>query len=688
MGDQKQYVVAPALGGASRQALTDMNTCIVVDGFPKARADIVPKLYKITSQLFQKLGVGPKFWEMPIDEMAGGQGLGYAFLEYPTREEADNAVATLHDKPFDKEHRLKANVWADFDTYMEAPDEYEQPTTEEISSSMTAIDNPYAWLGDPTGREQYLVKSGAEYNVQVHWHDPHMTSKRETILAAANAPKEWTVLDRSRHRVQKDFPCWSPQGTYIVSMEASGVRLWAASNDTWQTVVRFDHPKITKFHFSPRERYCYTACNLKCCLWDVRLGKLLKTFSLGPEDKQWPLFQWSSDETLFTQQKRAKDPKEKDGPERENIIVWSTATLTERRIPFDKDDTVQLRWSPASPYLVYSVMAASADKPVKIFVDQFAADGTSKEAALRTVYGVLGTQILWQPKGNYCSCVMQQGVTKPDKIDLFRVSGGKDIGIEQLEVTGEVQSVTWDPSALYGARFCVVSTMKKGVKKTQNQITFYHATAGNIRTIKVLTDKTATCVQWASSSTHAVAKDDRGVLEFLAIESDNVSVLQVQEHPGSHTGEWDPSGRYFVTSISVQKTEIDNGYRIYNFLGQLVFYQDLEKFSHLAWRPRPPTPLTTQECQQILKTLGKRMAKYEQEENERRARDLEETRRMEEEVAAKFAAAINDIRRARAADTKKRNEIRAEQLLAAGIAPYTESKRTREVVISSRDEFL
>eukprot|EP00759_Apiculatamorpha_spiralis_P003605 PhF_6_TR11696/c0_g1_i1/m.18990/K03253/EIF3B; translation initiation factor 3 subunit B len=687
-GDQKQFVTQTSTV-SSKELLNDMTMCIVVDGLPKIAGTVVPKLLKAVNNLFTQKGVPPKNMELVTDEI--GSSVGYAFLEYATREEAENAIAVLNELPFDKAHRMKANSWGDFDTYLSAPDEYVEPKME-ASSAGLALDNPCDWLRDPTGREQYLVKSGTNYDVSVFWNDPHLSMKRQVVLAAADAPSEWTVLDKQRHRVQKDFPTWSPLGTYILSMEASGVRLWAMREGKWTSLIRFDHSKISKFEMSPKERYALTACTTKCCLWDVRFGKLLKTFAIGVDDKHWPLFYWNHNETLLANQRKdvvylmstanlvpiaIKDDLKKD----EKVVdpkAVPTAAAAEVSLPI-----VNFAWAPSLPILIRTSVPAAAGGAAKINVFEVTDEQNLKELSLRSVYNISDIDIAWQPKGLpdrlYCACLMRATGTKPDKIDLFKL-GGKEVGIEQIEVTGNILSVAWDPSGLFGARFAVVSTAQKNAKRALNHINFYYASQGVCRVIKTLTDRTATQVLWSPSGTHVVARDERGALDFYLIEANNVTHLQSQEHVNHHNAAWDPSGRYFVTSTTVHKTEIDPGFRMYNFLGQLVFFSDVEKFSHLSWRPRPPTTLTSREQQDILKSLPKRIAKYEEDERQRRESDNRAAREAEESALSEFNDRLAAIRKAKAKDTEKRKNARA-KLLGDG---YYAPECSKEIVIHKR----
>lgn len=75
---------------------------------------------------------------------------------------------------------------------------------------------------------------------------------------------------------------------------------------------------------------------------------------------------------------------------------------------------------------------------------------------------------------------------------------------------------------------------------------------------------------------------------------------------------------------------MENGYHIYDFKGEALREEPIEKFKQLAWRPRPPTLLTKEEQKQIRKNLREYSRVFEQEDMDRGAsadREVVEARR-------------------------------------------------------------
>ena len=80
---------------------------------------------------------------------------------------------------------------------------------------------------------------------------------------------------------------------------------------------------------------------------------------------------------------------------------------------------------------------------------------------------------------------------------------------------------------------------------------------------------------------------------------------------------------------------MENGYHIYDFKGEALREEPVEKFKQFQWRPRPATLLTKEEQKQVRKNLREYSRVFEQEDADRGASaDLavvEARRRMLEE---------------------------------------------------------
>jgi translation initiation factor 3 subunit B len=62
---------------------------------------------------------------------------------------------------------------------------------------------------------------------------------------------------------------------------------------------------------------------------------------------------------------------------------------------------------------------------------------------------------------------------------------------------------------------------------------------------------------------------------------------------------------------------MENGYHLYDFKGDQLREEPVEKLKQLLWRPRPPTLLTKEEQKTIRKNLREYSRVFEQEDAER-----------------------------------------------------------------------
>ncbi len=62
---------------------------------------------------------------------------------------------------------------------------------------------------------------------------------------------------------------------------------------------------------------------------------------------------------------------------------------------------------------------------------------------------------------------------------------------------------------------------------------------------------------------------------------------------------------------------MENGYHLYDFKGEQLREEAIEKFKQWQWRPRPPTLLSKDEQKTIRKNLREYSRVFEQEDAER-----------------------------------------------------------------------
>lgn len=106
---------------------------------------------------------------------------------------------------------------------------------------------------------------------------------------------------------------------------------------------------------------------------------------------------------------------------------------------------------------------------------------------------------------------------------------------------------------------------------------------------------------------------------------------------------------------------MENGYHLYDFKGEQLREEPVEKFKQWLWRPRPPTLLSKEEQKQIRKNLREYSKVFEQEDTDRYASaDLavvEHRRRLLDEWMAWRANVDEDLEEEREARGLPRDPI-------------------------------
>ena len=112
---------------------------------------------------------------------------------------------------------------------------------------------------------------------------------------------------------------------------------------------------------------------------------------------------------------------------------------------------------------------------------------------------------------------------------------------------------------------------------------------------------------------------------------------------------------------------MENGYHLYDFKGELLREEHLEKFKQLSWRPRPPTLLSREEQKTIRKNLREYSKDFEEqdriEEDKEKGAIVEERRRILSEWLAwreKEEEEVKDERREMGFEEEEEEEEKAD----------------------------
>ncbi|KAL8851772.1 MAG: hypothetical protein Q9221_003382 [Calogaya cf. arnoldii] len=642
-----------------------LDAFVIIDGLPKVPQGSKEKLVKF---LLKKLNTVGKTKEDAIFMPLGQNDIteGYAFVEYATPQQAVEATKKLHGTPLDKRHTLAANKLTDIDRYGRegrVNDEYEAPHQEPF----TEREHLRWWLGDPNGRDQFVMYRGE--SVGVFWNKKK--DSPENIIDR----NSWTEM----------FVQWSPLGTYLATMHARGVQLWGGPS--WQRVHRIPHPVCNLIDFSPGEKYMTTWSfkpievaeddpvlsmeedGKNYIIWDIATGKPLRSFQThdlpGPTEDEngqpvkkkipWPAFKWSADEKYVA---RMLDGQSISVYELPKMVLLDKASI---KIESVRD----FEWAPASPQrdgiksyeqLFCFWTPEIGSNPAKVGLMSI----PSKEIVrTRNLFSVTDAKLHWQSQAAYV-CVKVDRHSKSKKslatnLEIFRVRE-KGVPVEVVDsIKDTVINFAWEPK---GDRFVLITAAEAPLIPTavppKTSVSFFcpektkGATVGNFKHIRTIDRKNSNTIYWSPKGRFVVVatllSQQSSDLDFWDLDYEgekpeaekdltaNLQHMNTADHYGVTEIEWDPTGRYVASSASVWKHAMENGYHLYDFKGDLLREEPIEKFKQFLWRPRPPTLLSRDEQKQIRKNLREYSKDFDEqdriEEDKERGAVVEERRRL------------------------------------------------------------
>lgn len=641
-----------------------LDAFVVADGLPVVPQDSKPKLVKYLVKLLNKAGkVKEDGFFMPVNDK--GMTEGYAFVEYQTPQQAIAATKHVHGTAIDRRHTFAINKITDVERYGREgriDEKYQPPKIDDF----TEKEHLRWWLADPNSRDQFVMLRGD--GVGVFWN-----KKKD-------APEN--VVDRM-HWTESHVQ-WSPLGTYLATMHARGVQLWAGPSWTRQT--RFPHPMCNLIDFSPGEKYITTWSfkpievaeddpilsqeedGKNYIIWDVATGRPLRSFQMHdlptpPESETgqpvkkkvpWPAFKWSSDDNFVARMLEGQSISVYELPKM-NLMDKTSIKI---------DGVMDFEWSPALPQrdsvktyeqLFCFWTPEIGSNPAKVGLMSI----PSKEIVrTRNLFNVTDAKLHWQSQGAYV-CVKVDRHSKSKKslatnLEIFRVRE-KGVPVEVVDsIKDTVINFAWEPK---GDRFVLITTAEVVMTTAvppKTAVSFFcpekikGAGVGNFKAIRTIEKKNSNAIYWSPkgrfvivATVHSQQSFD---LDFWDLdfegekpESDkdltaNLQLMNTGDHYGVTDVDWDPTGRYCVTSASVWKHTMENGYHLYDFKGELLREEHIEKFKQISWRPRPPTLLSRDEQKLIRKNLREYSKDFEEqdriEEDKEKGAIVEERRRI------------------------------------------------------------
>ncbi|RYO78396.1 hypothetical protein DL766_009547 [Monosporascus sp. MC13-8B] len=629
------------------------DTFVVIDGLPQVNEEQKPKLVKFLLKKLNSVGrTREDLIYMPMGD--DGKSLRFAFVEYSSPAEAAAAVRQLDMVPLDKKHTLRVNKMADIDRYGRegrVDEEYAPPKIDPFQEK----EHLRSFLADPSGRgrDQFAMYRGD--SVGVFWNNEKDTPEN--------------VVDRQHWT--ESFVQWSPLGTYLVSVHQQGVQLWGGQS--WSRQKRFAHPFVNMLDFSPNERYVVTWSNRPISIpdeghpqlsmdedgknyviWDLETSKPLRSFAnldLPSGDPNappkhapkfpWPAFKWSADERYVARLNQGQSISVYELP-RMNLLDKTTVKI---------DGVMDFEWAPATPQrdgvkqyeqLFCFWTPEIGSSPARVGLMSVPSKQVVRSLNL---FSVTDAKLHWQSDAAYLAVkVDRHSKSKKSQattLEIFRVRE-KGVPVEVVDtIKDTVINFAWEPK---GDRFVTITTTEPvgaTAVPPKTSVSFFcpekakSPVVGNFRHLRTLDKKNSNSIYWSPKGRFVVvatvANQQSSDLDFFDLDFEgekpesekdltaNLQLMNTADHYGVTDLQWDPSGRFVASWASVWKHAMENGYHLYDFKGEQLREEPVDKFKQWLWRPRPPTLLTKDEQKLIRKNLREYSRQFEQEDAERGA---------------------------------------------------------------------
>ncbi|KRY02007.1 Eukaryotic translation initiation factor 3 subunit B [Trichinella pseudospiralis] len=615
---------------------------IVVDNIPKVGPDRLPKLKAIMGKIFSKFGkVVEEYYPLSNNETKG-----YCFVEFGSKTNAEEAAVVLNGYKLDKNHTFIVNLENEFEKYNNPEPNFQKPVARPYKDN----GNLKSWLLNEECIDQFVMQSGfADFKAGTYWN----TFPEPTLICEK---KNW-----SEANVQ-----WSPQGTYLATVHSQGIALWGGKD--FVRINRFCHPDVSHYDISPCEKYIITFSAPKyenfdssnsVIVWEIFSGDKKRSFPLTPNMiRPWPYYKWSYDGKFLA---TLKD---------ETLCIYETETfalLGKKTMPIE--GIRDFEWSPTDDHLAYWV-SERGHAPGRVALMKLP---EKLDIRSKNMFNMAEATIYWQKCGdNLCFKVDRYAKKKEEKCGEIKYSGishhlevfhirEKEVPVTSLEVKENIQAFAWEP---HGFKFAII------VGDLKTTVVFYGVRSNPVSVVQLRTleqKNTVNAIYWAPTGHHVVFVGlkgaSNGALVFVDTNVQDIIVANQQEHPGLTHVEWDPTGRYLVTSVSIWAPNRggDCGYVMWNFQGRMLQKKSVEEFCMFSWRPRPKPLLSDSFIKYVKKNLKKYTAQFEERDRQVLLKASEEIISRRREMYEKFQTLLELRREEWFAEKSIRMKLRGDE---------------------------
>lgn len=639
----EQLATAPDAERIKNKAL---EAIVLIDQIP---GDVGPeKLEKLKSVMEKKIqgkleeagleGIEMTRLELPLNEETN-LNEGFAIVSFKSEQKATQFAACFNNFKMTKKSVWKTYNLSEIDKYSRVPETWEAPPKPVMNYDIKDFEG---YLNDEN--DQFLIM--AKGNVRVQLNQCGYGAGKS--MAPTGPVTVWEKAELG----SEDWASvvWSPKGTYVLVFDKyeRGIGCFGGS-DMNRPKHRFSVPCAFNASFSPDEQYimiqsgvtdmneCFIESEVKpeVSIWSVQEGKCVKSYKFPPGSycaEAWERFQWSPSGRYLATTKT------------DYLCifdVWNNfATLDDPESPSGKflhiPGLKSYTFSPTEDHICYWVPEAG-ERPLRVCVRELP---TFKQIRVKNLFKVKELEMMWHPQGKYLAVKvsktlkgkkgflfnsfelfhMHEKEVPVDTVDLLDHTYPYDVDTGALK-TEKLGTMAWEPK---GDRFCVMYGPNDVVTKVQVKILKMNTDGVSKAAHLPVVERTTMFnhLFWSPTGRYLIlaqlkrGQSSGGALEWLDV--DGASFTEASKYNPKKTKElakpvsvststhqfvtdmeWDPTGRYVVSSASALYHKMENGYIIWNFLGREIFVQKIEGMQVIKWRPRPVSKLSAKQVKSI-----------------------------------------------------------------------------------------
>ncbi|OLY79536.1 Eukaryotic translation initiation factor 3 subunit B [Smittium mucronatum] len=636
-----------------------LDNVVLIDNLPIVDEKKESKLIALIKKITKKLGeIKEDGIHMPKEVVDGSSfSKGYAFVEFLDASQASEVIRELNGYKLDKTHVLEVNSFMDVEKYSKASDTYIEPP----HSEFVPRDHLKYWLMDEQSRDQFAMQF--DQDLSVNWNN--RGASVDNIVSRKGWTEtyfQWSVLGTYLTTLHKQGAVlwggssfqkivrfihlgvklvdYSPNETYFITFSPEPIDL-----ESVDTVLGPGNE-----HLNP---YTDVDSGNHFCVWEVRTGRLLRSFPYAtnadgsPVTKfGWPSFKWSSTENFLA--------RVTPGSKISIYEVPGMGLVGKKSLPVP--NIVNFDWRPCND-------PNSKNKKLQDVLAYWIPDVDNQPGRIvmisvpdmtviktKNIINIKDVSFHWHPSGQaLCSRVQRYTRSKKStfsSLEIFRLDD-KSIPSEVVELKDNVVVFAWDPRSNV-LRFAIIhvtdatppQTNQRGMATSlvKSNVSFYQfirtksklATREEFLLIKTLDKKNTTSLNWSPKGRYIILSTLRTTtawnLEFYDTEFEvpnlpknsvseaSILLLSASEHYGVTDLEWDPTGRYVITSASAWRHTNDNGYAIWDFKGEQLHKVSIDLFKQILWRPRPHSLLDNSIKSKIRKNIDSYSEKFDEQD--------------------------------------------------------------------------